>query len=525
MTTDKCDARPARAASAGSPATTTRSSSARSRGRLRLTLRTCDVASFAVAWTIAWLLAGQTADAAVAAAAGVAAALVLCAALGLYRTACTVARAVAYTRLIGAAAGSAATVAVAQSMLVDRPGLALPVLGGAVALALSTTARYSFDWWLRRSRAAGSHRRAITVIGAAPEIQAFHGFLTANPELGYAVVATVGGDDDPGIGVPWYPRVADARVAVAASDSTGAVILASALSTADVNSVARELTASHIPVQLHTGLQGFSYRRLRPMPVGYEPFLSLQGPSESRVQLAAKRAFDIVGASVLLLLSAPVTVVAALAIKLHDRGPVIFTQTRVGQDGKPIRVHKLRTMAPDAESRLAEIKPLNERMGPLFKTEADPRVTRVGKMLRRTSIDEIPQLFDVLRGDMSLVGPRPALPEEVASFDDALLARLRVRPGVTGLWQVEARDKPSFDAYRRLDLFYVENWSFLLDLAIVIDTIPSVADHAIRGLVNVLRRHEVDLDVSDATPESTETAVLLASPSTELATLGDSVAP
>jgi lipopolysaccharide/colanic/teichoic acid biosynthesis glycosyltransferase len=152
-------------------------------------------------------------------------------------------------------------------------------------------------------------------------------------------------------------------------------------------------------------------------------------------------------------------------------------------------VHKLRTMAVDAEDRLDEVMHLNERTGPLFKTESDPRVTRVGAYLRAMSIDELPQLFDVLRGDMSLVGPRPALPEEVAEFDDALLGRLRVRPGITGLWQVEAREKPSFDAYRRLDLFYVENWSLTLDLAIIIDTIPAVGDRALRVIGSAFRRH------------------------------------
>ncbi|MEY2404120.1 MAG: hypothetical protein QOD38_1671, partial [Acidimicrobiaceae bacterium] len=172
----------------------------------------------------------------------------------------------------------------------------------------------------------------------------------------------------------------------------------------------------------------------------------------------------------------------------HDRGPVFFRQTRVGRNGKEIIVHKLRTMTVDAEARREEIQHLNERVGPLFKTEADPRVTRVGAFLRSTSLDEIPQLLDVLRGDMSLVGPRPALPDEVAEFDDELLGRLRVRPGVTGLWQVEARDKPSFDAYRRLDLFYVENWSLLLDLAIVIDTLPAVADRGLRTIFRAARR-------------------------------------
>jgi|GEM_PF-3889469 len=209
----------------------------------------------------------------------------------------------------------------------------------------------------------------------------------------------------------------------------------------------------------------------------------------SRWQLACKRAIDIVVAIVGLLLTLPVLVMAAIAIKLHDGGPVIFTQTRVGRDGEPIRVHKLRTMVVDAEQRLGEVLHLNERAGPLFKIETDPRVTRVGAILRATSIDELPQLWDVLLGTMSLVGPRPALPHEVVLFDDALRTRVHVHPGVTGLWQVEARDDGSFDAYRRLDLHYVEHWSVWLDVRIIAATIPAVLGRSFRAVA--ARRREL----------------------------------
>jgi exopolysaccharide biosynthesis polyprenyl glycosylphosphotransferase len=275
---------------------------------------------------------------------------------------------------------------------------------------------------------------------------------------------------------------------VSATGSNGAIVIANGLTTQEVNDTTRELTASGVHVHLSSGLFGVNYRRLRAVPLGHEPFLYVEPVALSTWQLATKRAMDIILSSILLAIAAPVLLVCALLIKLSDGGPVFFRQVRVGRNGKPIRVHKLRTMSVDAEDRIHEIRHLNERTGPLFKTESDPRVTRVGAFLRSTSIDELPQLLDVFRGDMSLVGPRPALPDEVAEFDDELLGRLRVRPGVTGLWQVEARDKPSFDAYRRLDLFYVENWSILLDLAIVIDTIPAVADRALRAIVGAVRR-------------------------------------
>jgi exopolysaccharide biosynthesis polyprenyl glycosylphosphotransferase len=289
-------------------------------------------------------------------------------------------------------------------------------------------------------------------------------------------------------------RARNARIAVSSTHASGAIVIANGLSASELNETARDLTASGVHVHLSSGLFGVNYRRLRAVPVGHEPFLYVEPASLSPWQVAVKRGMDIVFSIIILTISAPVLIVSAIAIKLHDRGPVLFRQIRVGRDGKEITVHKLRTMSVDAESRLAEIHHLNERSGPLFKTENDPRVTRVGAFLRSTSIDEIPQLFDVLRGDMSLIGPRPALPDEVAEFDDELLGRLRVRPGVTGLWQVEARDKPSFDAYRRLDLFYVENWSILLDIAIVIDTLPAIADRGLRAIFRRTPRDEVAVD-------------------------------
>ena len=181
------------------------------------------------------------------------------------------------------------------------------------------------------------------------------------------------------------------------------------------------------------------------------------------------------GATLGLLLAGPFLVLAAIAVRLQDRGPAIFRQERIGRDGRPFTLFKLRTMIPDADSQLVDLTSVNERTGgPLLKFADDPRRTRVGRVLERTSLDEVPQLVNVLRGDMSIVGPRPALPHEVEAFDPEFHARHAVRPGITGLWQAEAREKPDFDVYRRLDLFYVENWSLGLDLAICLETVAAV---------------------------------------------------
>jgi exopolysaccharide biosynthesis polyprenyl glycosylphosphotransferase len=189
---------------------------------------------------------------------------------------------------------------------------------------------------------------------------------------------------------------------------------------------------------------------------------------------AAKRAFDLVLTSLGLLLVTPIAALMSVAIKLDSRGPVIFRQTRVGRDGRPFDVWKFRTMCVDAEAKIEELRALNETDGPLFKMKEDPRVTRVGRLLRKTSIDELPQLVNVLRGEMSLVGPRPALPAELLHWDPQLHARLRVKPGITGMWQVSGRSDASFEAYSRLDLYYVDNWSLMDDLTILAKTIPTV---------------------------------------------------
>ena len=188
----------------------------------------------------------------------------------------------------------------------------------------------------------------------------------------------------------------------------------------------------------------------------------------------AKRTFDLTLAALGSILTAPVLAAAAIAIKLDSPGPIVFRQVRVGRNGRPFRVYKLRTMVVDAEARRDELLEANEADGPLFKMENDPRVTKVGAFLRKASIDEIPQLWNVVKGEMSLVGPRPALPHETEAWDPLLTQRLRVTPGITGMWQVNGRSDTSFEDYTRLDLYYVDNWSLLIDLAILGKTLPVV---------------------------------------------------
>jgi exopolysaccharide biosynthesis polyprenyl glycosylphosphotransferase len=212
--------------------------------------------------------------------------------------------------------------------------------------------------------------------------------------------------------------------------------------------------------------------RLAPQTIGGVMTLSVNVLQLTRFQAAAKRACDVLVAGLGLLLLAPLLLAVALAVKLSSRGPVVFRQERIGLRGRPFTLLKFRTMVEGADRMLDTLREQNEADGPLFKLRSDPRITRVGHFLRRYSLDELPQLVNVLKGEMSLVGPRPPLASEVELYEEWQLDRLEVRPGITGLWQVSGRSELSFEEYVRLDLFYVENWSIAYDLFILSKTIP-----------------------------------------------------
>lgn len=183
-----------------------------------------------------------------------------------------------------------------------------------------------------------------------------------------------------------------------------------------------------------------------------------------------KRALDIVVATCALLAIAVLAVPIAIAIRLDSPGPVLFRQQRVGRDGRTFGMLKFRTMHIDAEQQLEALRAQNEGAGPLFKLRSDPRVTRVGAVLRKYSLDELPQFWNALKGDMSVVGPRPPLPGEVTAYDGTVMRRLYLKPGITGLWQISGRSDLSWDESVRLDLRYVENWSVMQDLMIMVKT-------------------------------------------------------
>ena len=187
-----------------------------------------------------------------------------------------------------------------------------------------------------------------------------------------------------------------------------------------------------------------------------------------------KRLLDIVGAAFALVVGLPLLAILAALILIESRGPVLYRSVRIGRGGRPFVFYKLRSMVKDADRRRDQLSHLNEADGPVFKIARDPRITRIGRFIRTTSLDEIPQFWNVLKGDMSLVGPRPPIPEEVAQYEPWQLRRLDVRPGITCLWQISGRSRLGFEEWMRLDLQYIKRQSFLLDLRILIRTIPAV---------------------------------------------------
>lgn len=235
-----------------------------------------------------------------------------------------------------------------------------------------------------------------------------------------------------------------------------------------------ELAAKNISLIMAPALTDIAGPRIHTQQVAGLPLIHVTTPTLEGGQRVAKRLFDIVVSGILIGMAAPVMIVLALVVKLDSRGPILFKQDRVGIEGKHFRMFKFRSMVVDAEQRLAALAEKNEGNGVLFKIKDDPRITTIGRFLRRYSLDELPQLFNIFGGSMSLVGPRPPLPREVEVYERDVRRRLLVKPGLTGLWQVSGRSNLSWQDSVRLDLYYVENWSLAGDLVIMLRTVRAV---------------------------------------------------
>ena len=412
--------------------------------------------------------------------------LLIMATQDLYLTRVSNIRAVEMTRIFRTSVITAAGAGFGAEIVDLEIAAAEAIIGGTLMMTFLVIGRSTFRTWLNARREQGEYRRPVLLLGANAEARGLYDLLNTHTEIGLTVAAVYGDSrqaEANGLDQLWAGTADQIIEWIRKEQVTGVLVATSALATPELNRIVRELLSAGVHVQLTSGLRGIASRRLRAQPLAHEPMIYLEQLNLARWQLMLKRMLDIVLATLGLILTAPLIMMFALVVKLTDRGPMFFRQERVGRDGELFKMVKIRTMVVDAEERLAEVRtPQNERSGPLFKADRDPRFTRIGRMLDITSINELPQLWNVLKGDMSLVGPRPALPSEVAEFDPELHARSQVRPGITGLWQVEARDNPDFSAYKRLDLHYVENWSVTFDFIIVLQTAESILARVVRGI-------------------------------------------
>ncbi|ANI38653.1 undecaprenyl-phosphate galactose phosphotransferase [Mycolicibacterium vaccae ATCC 25954] len=280
--------------------------------------------------------------------------------------------------------------------------------------------------------------------------------------------------DVPGVGaVPSYGDESDVVDAVRITGSHAVAVTATErLDGRGIRDLSWELEKLDIDLLVSPGVVDIAGPRLQMRPVAGLPLIHVEKPQYNGAKRFQKRFFDLVFSSTVLLVGLPVLLSVAIAVKLTSRGPVFYRQERIGLDGKPFEMIKFRTMVDGADKMVDKLAALNESEGGvLFKIREDPRITRVGRILRKYSIDELPQFINVLKRDMSVVGPRPPLAREVQAYDEHAMKRLLVRPGITGLWQVSGRSDLSWEDSVRLDLFYVENWSMVSDLLIAIKTI------------------------------------------------------
>jgi len=349
---------------------------------------------------------------------------------------------------------------------------------GAVIVVLLSLER----WLLRVVRAQVRRRghgiRRAVIVGAGKVGRSVMRSIVARPELGYRVVGFV--DDNPEKGhtdigrfkalggLESLPRI------VSQEDIDEVIVTLPWMYHRKILSIVRQCERHEVSARIVPDLFQLSLNQVDVGDLGGVPLLSLREPRVGGWLWWVKRALDFAAALIGLVMVAPLMSVVALAIKLDSPGPAIFSQMRIGKGGRPFTCYKFRTMHVGAEKEKQKLAALNEAQGALFKIRKDPRMTRVGRVLRRISLDELPQLYNILKGDMSLVGPRPQLPEEVNQYMEWHKKRLETWPGLTGLWQVSGRSNLTFDEMCLLDIYYIENWSPVLDTKILLRTLPKV---------------------------------------------------
>ena len=329
---------------------------------------------------------------------------------------------------------------------------------------------------LHTARRHGMLRVPVLVAGDPARIDSFAEVVRREPWIGYDIVGALTHENSPTLDsqIPVLGTPHETLRVVHATQAMAVIFVEGSFrQSQDFNRLARELEREHSQLIVVPSLTELSSTRVDMQNFAGVPLLTVAKPQAVRAGRWVKRSFDIVVAATALVLATPLMLLTALAIKAEDQGSVLFRQVRVGKDGMLFHCLKFRSMVPNAEGLKAGLTN-EDGKGILFKLRHDPRVTKVGRIIRRYSVDELPQLWNVLRGEMSLVGPRPALQSETSRYEDQVARRLAVRPGLTGLWQVSGRSDLPWEDAVRLDLYYVDNWSFVQDLAILGRTAQAV---------------------------------------------------
>jgi exopolysaccharide biosynthesis polyprenyl glycosylphosphotransferase len=350
---------------------------------------------------------------------------------------------------------------------------------GLIAFGLIGAMRILLRLNLRRLRLRGRNIKTLLIIGGGTRAQWFASQIRKRSDLGYRILGYLDTDErfENGVSdIPWLGEINNLP-GIIANDVVDEVFIALPIKSqySHIEAVINLLEEQGIMVHLFSDPFPHQLAQSRPSEFAGAPLLSLHSAPPLTWKTEAKRLIDIVTAAVFLVLLAPLFVLVALLIKLDSAGPVFFIQERVGFNKRRFRMFKFRTMMSDAEARMKEIEHLNEKSGPIFKIRNDPRITRVGKWLRKTSIDELPQLVNVLFGDMSVVGPRPLSVRDAVRMEWAWQKRrFSVKPGLTCLWQVSGRSNLSFEQWMQLDLEYIDRWSLVLDILILLRTVPAI---------------------------------------------------
>ncbi|TIC79470.1 sugar transferase [Nocardioides sp. GY 10127] len=339
--------------------------------------------------------------------------------------------------------------------------------------------RYALRNALHSARRRGALRQRILIVGSRAHIDETAAVLRRESWLGYQIVGALTPEwdlsEETASGIPVLGN-ADEAASLAVAARADALFFAggSVGSPTQLRRNLWDLEKHHVDVVVAPSVTDISQDRISVRPVGGLPLMHIDPPTWSDASRWGKRLFDLVGSGMLIFAFLPLIGFAALQIWLFDRGPILFRQTRIGKDGEEFKCFKFRTMVVNAEDLVADLQKQLGQSALLFKMKDDPRITRPGKWMRRFSVDELPQLFNVFLGDMSLIGPRPQVQREVDLYDSAMTRRLHVRPGMTGLWQVSGRNDLTAEEAMRLDLYYVDNWSMLQDLSILSRTFGAV---------------------------------------------------